>query len=344
MKEGNTDRFAFGGQAVIEGVMMRGRHEMAVAARATSGEIVVWSGPIPASRLTARLRPWPVVRGIFLLWDAITLGVRALAFSGTVSERAGSDDDRDESPPRHRAASTRRYRIPIPVAVAVAILFSVGLFFVLPLTVVACLNPIIASSFVGNVIEGLIRLGLLIGYVWGIGFLPDIRRVFGYHGAEHKAVHAWEAGTRLAVTQVRQFPLEHPRCGTGFMLVVVVLSSVLFMALGDMDVPMRVASRVVLVPLVAGVAYEVLKYGGRPTAHPLALLLLAPSRKLQRLTTREPDDSMLEVAIAALLRVLVAEGQVADGDPRLGTAARVDFAARPFAPVHQGAFEPFAAD
>jgi uncharacterized protein YqhQ len=217
--------------------------------------------------------------------------------------------------------------------VAFSIALAIGLFFVLPLVVVAFLDRFIDSAFVSNVVEGLIRIGLLIGYIWGIGFVPDIKRVYAHHGAEHKTIHAWEAGDELNVANIRRHPLEHPRCGTGFLLVVMLLSIAVFLTLGRPDLWLRIGSRILLVPVIAGVAYEFLKYTARHGDSPLWRMLMWPSLKLQLLTTRQPDDGMLEVALAAFLRILVADGRLAEDDPRLAAAVRVDVEGRPLEPV-----------
>jgi uncharacterized protein YqhQ len=328
MKVRSSDQVAYGGQAVIEGVMMRGQSEMAVAVRAPSGEILVWSEALRSSRLARKVRPWPFVRGAILLGDTLALGVRALMFSAARAMPDQADEDADEAP---RGLNAK----PIWFTVATAILFAIGLFFVLPLLATALLDRYIESAFVSNLVEGTIRLGILLGYMLAIGRLPEIRRVFAYHGAEHKAIHAWEAGDDLTVERVRRHPLEHPRCGTGFMLVVMLLSVVVFMMLGRPELPVRIASRIVLIPLIAGVAYEFLKFGGRHATRWLTRILLTPGMRLQRATTRQPDDAILEVAIAALLRVLVADGHVAESDPRLATARRVDANGRPLEEIVQ---------
>ena len=346
-----ADPVAYGGQAVVEGVMMRGRREMAVAVRTPDGEILVWTDRCRSSGLARRIGGWPFVRGGVLLWDTMSLGVRALIFSAATAEA------HREVPPGKRNAGRGPAQAPIggitgPAlwgTVALSILFSVLLFFVLPLLVTAWLDRFVGSALVSNLIEGLIRLGILFAYIAGIGYLPEIRRVYGYHGAEHKTVHAWESGDPLDVAHVRRHPLEHPRCGTAFMLVVVLLSMVVFMGLGRPELLPRLASRVVLVPLVAGVAYEVLKFGARHHANRVVGAVLRPSLKLQRLTTRDPDDAMLEVAVAALLRVLVADGRIAADDPRLASARLVDGAGNPLpTPIHPAAdpatAEPLAAD
>lgn len=336
-----TDPFAYGGQAVLEGVMMRGRRELAVAVRAPSGEIVVWSEPVTPSRLARRVRTWPFVRGAVMLWDTMALGMRALMFSATAATLPDGTGD-DPRPADDGAPLAGPF---LWATVAVSILAAVGLFFVLPLIGVAALDRHISSSLVSNLVEGGIRLAILIGYIAAVGLLPDIRRVYGYHGAEHKTIHAWEAGDELDPAHVRRYPLEHPRCGTGFLLVVVLLSILVFLLLGRPALLPRIASRIVLVPVIAGIAYEFLKFGAKHAANPFLRVILQPSLKLQRLTTREPDPAMLEVAIAALLRVLVADGRVAAGDPRLATARRVDVTARPLpAPTVQEELEPAAAD
>jgi uncharacterized protein YqhQ len=346
MQEPVTDHFSYGGQAVLEGVMMRGRREMAVAVRAPSGEILVWSDEVRTSRLARRVRKWPFVRGAVLLWDTLALGMRALVFSANVGIREDEDDRLNETNPQPRTdPNGTLVGAALWGTVALSIAFSIGLFFILPLVAVAFLDRYIESAVVSNVVEGLIRLGLLVGYIYGIGFVPDIKRVYSYHGAEHKTIHAWEAGDELAPSRVRTYPLEHPRCGTGFLLVVMLLSVAVFLMLGRPELPLRIASRILLVPVIAGVAYEFLKYSARHASNPVWRALMWPSLKLQRLTTREPDDSMLEVAIAAFLRVLVADNRLSPNDPRLANARRVDADGQPLKPREPAAVTvPSAAD
>jgi|SRR5579884_3983134 len=343
MQEPVTDPFAYGGQAVMEGVMMRGRREMAVAVRAPSGEILVWSEPVKSSRLARKVRNWPFVRGAILLWDTMVLGMRALVFAATAATlpepgAAGAVKPDD-------AAAGPVSGPLLWLTVGVSILLAIGLFFVLPLVAVSALDHHIASSFVSNLVEGLIRLVLLVGYIGGVALLPDIRRVYAYHGAEHKTIHAWEAGDTLDAAHAKRYPLEHPRCGTGFLLVVVLLSIVVFVLLGRPPLLPRIASRIVLVPVIAGIAYEFLKFGAKHAQNKVLRLILQPSLKLQRLTTREPDAGMLDVAIAALLRVLVADGHIAADDPRLANARPVDANAQPLpTPAAEGVPEPAVAD
>ncbi|MCW5878311.1 MAG: DUF1385 domain-containing protein [Anaerolineales bacterium] len=278
-----TDKPLYGGQAVIEGVMMRGRSHMAVAMRAPDGEIVLHSealGPIYRSRW-AKV---PFLRGLVLLWDALGLGSRALTISANL--QTGEEDKLEGWP--------------LTLTMLISFGFTIGLFFLLPAGLGQFVDgaldlPPLASAMV----EGGLRLAILIGYLRVIGRMPEITRVYGYHGAEHKTIHAYEAGVALTPKQVGQFPREHPRCGTAFLLSVVVLSILVFALLGPMPLLTRLAVRLLLIPVLAGLAYEYLRLTARHISNPLVRLLVAPNLALQRLTTREPDDSMLEVSIAA---------------------------------------------
>jgi uncharacterized protein YqhQ len=187
---------------------------------------------------------------------------------------------------------------------------ALGVFFVLPALLTRLIDPYIPGDLLSNLIEAIIRLGLVLLYVWGVGHLPDIERVFAYHGAEHKTVHAYEHGRPLTVESVRTFETSHERCGTSFILVMVVISALVFSLFGRPSLLIRVLSRVVLIPLVVGIAYEVLKIGAKYGDRWWMRALLSPGLLIQRLTTREPDDDMLEVAIAALECVLAADGSV----------------------------------
>jgi uncharacterized protein YqhQ len=292
----------YGGQAVMEGVMMRGRTTMAVAVRAPSGDIAVYHEEVRGSSFVKRVRPLPFIRGVFMLWDTMVLGMRALVLSANVglSEETESTEAESEEPQTLAG-------IALWGTVAVSIAFSVGLFFVLPLVAVSFLDRHISSSIASNVIEGFIRLGLLVGYMLALRLLKDVRRVFKYHGAEHKTINAYEAGDPLDVEHVRRHSLQHTRCGTGFLLVVVLISIVVFAFLGRPDFLLRVASRIVFVPVIAAIAYEFIKWSAAHDTNRFVRILIAPSLALQRLTTSEPDASMLEVAIVSLKRVLVAE-------------------------------------
>jgi uncharacterized protein YqhQ len=217
------------------------------------------------------------------------------------------------------------------LTVAISLAFSIGLFFVLPLLAVGLVERFIESHFVANLIEGVIRLALLIGYMLAISTMPDIRRVFAYHGAEHMTINAYEAGLPVDVANVRTRSLSHLRCGTGFLLIVMLLAVLVFASLsvfGEMGMLWRIASRILLVPVIAAIAYEVIRFGAAHAENPVTRLILTPGLWLQRVTTRQPDDAMLEVAIAAFKRVLVTDAiiAVAELDP---TVVMVDTLGRP---------------
>jgi uncharacterized protein YqhQ len=273
----------YGGQAVIEGVMMRGRSAYAIAMRAPDGEIVTQTGRLKGIYQT-RLARIPFLRGLVMLWDALGLGMHALTVSANLQT---GEDEKLEGPALY-------------LTMAASLTLAVGLFFLLP----AGLGSL-AESLLGlgvwwnNLLEGAIRLLLVVGYIWGIGFLPDIRRVFAYHGAEHKTINAYEAGSELTPEQVARFPLEHPRCGTAFLLTLVLLSILVFTLLGPLPLGWRLLSRVLLLPVLAGIAYEFIRWTANHMGSPLVRLLVRPNLALQSLTTREPDLSIIEVAIRA---------------------------------------------
>jgi len=288
-------KFYYGGQAVMEGVMMRGRQRMAVAVRNPAGDIVVHEEPLTARIYTSAWGQWPFVRGLSLLWDTLGLGMRALMWSADV---AMSDQE-------------EKIEFSGPVAwttVAFSLLVSIGIFFLLPTAIAHFLERWFSSRIASAVIEGVVRLGLFVAYLWAIGFMPDIRRVFMYHGAEHKTINAYEAGVPLAPAEVRRFSLQHPRCGTSFLFIVVALSIVLFAPFHFDQWYLRLASRLLLIPVLAGIAYEFIRFSASRLDNRLVRALIQPGLWLQSLTTREPDDTMLECAIAALAPVLAADG------------------------------------
>jgi len=284
--------FNYGGQAVIEGVMMRGAQKMCVAVRAPDGEIVVHCEPLNPRIYASFIAKIPFLRGLTMLWDALGLGIRTLIFSADV------------------AVGEEEIEFSGPIAwgtVALSLIMAVAIFFVGPLLLIGFVDRYIDSSLISNLLEGIIRLAFFLTYVWAIAFVPDIRRVFGYHGAEHKAINAYEAGDELAVEAVGRRSTVHPRCGTAFLLVVMVVSILVFALLGRPPLLLRIVSRIVLIPVIAGIAYEFIKFSAAHSDHWLMRLLTAPGLWLQGFTTRQPDASMLEVAIAALQRLLVEE-------------------------------------
>lgn len=289
---------------MIEGVMMRGRKSMSVAVRNPQNEIVLHEEPLTAKIYTSNWGQWPFVRGLAMLWDALGLGMRALMWSADVSMQ----EEGQEQPVEFSG----------PVAwttIAASLAFAIGLFFLLPTFASKWLAGFFDDHAVLDaVFEGSIRLVLFVLYLWAIGFMPDIRRVFGYHGAEHKTINAYEAGEDLTVTNVQRHSVQHTRCGTSFLLYVLVISIILFAPLtfagvepGWLALLLRFVTRLLLIPIVAGIAYEIIRFSARHDKNPIMRGLITPGLWMQKLTTREPDDGMVECAIAALRPVLAAD-------------------------------------
>lgn len=288
------EKFNYGGQAVIEGVMMRGSKVLAIAVREPKGKIVVHSEPLNPHVYSGRISRWPFIRALTMLWDTLGLGLRSLMYSADV---ALGEEDAEFSGPLGWGT------------VAVSLLLGIGLFFVMPSLLVSLVDRWLPSSLLSNLIEGTVRLALILLYIWGVGFIPDIRRVFAYHGAEHKTINAYENGAPLTPPSVAAYTTAHPRCGTSFLLVVAVIAVLVFALLGRPALWIRLISRVLLIPVIAGLSYEVIRFSAAHRHNPLMRVILAPGLWLQQLTTREPEPPMLEVAIAALQRVLAEEGE-----------------------------------
>ncbi len=292
MRSDKKSSFPYGGQAVLEGVMMRGRRWATVAVRAPSSEIVLHSERLPRALYDGWFIKVPFLRGIGMLWDTLVLGMKALMYSADVALQEEGEEKVEFNKPMMWGTA------------AVAIVLAVGLFFVAPLLLVGLVDRYIQSSFVSNIVEGVIRLVVFLLYLWGIGRMPDIKRVFAYHGAEHKCINSYEAGQPLEVPSAVPFTTAHPRCGTSFLLVVMAISILVFALLGRPPMLWRIASRVVLVPVIAGIAYEFLKFTAAHYSNRVVRWMAAPGLTLQRLTTREPDESQLEVGMAALREVI----------------------------------------
>ena len=285
---------SYGGQAVIEGVMMRGRNSFAIAMRAPDGNIVVHK-----ESLAAVYRSWitkiPFLRGTILLWDALGLGMKALTLSANTQT---GEEEKLEGPALYLTLGT-------------SLTIGIGLFILLPASVGGWAEHSLGwQNLAHNLLEGLIRLVLLVGYIWGIGFMPDVKRLFGYHGAEHKTINAYEAGAELTPEVVAKYPIEHPRCGTAFMLTFVLLSILIHSLLGDMTFVWRLASRILLIPVIAGIAVEFIRWTANHLDSALVRLLIKPNLALQSLTTRQPDNSMLEVAIESFKTMRQAEQEI----------------------------------
>lgn len=299
-----------GGQAVLEGVMMRGVSIWAVAVREPSGEIAVTTEPLTSWAQRHRLLRLPVVRGVVALVESLAIGVRALALSAN-AQLAEDGEEREEIGGLAWA-----------LTVACSFALAVGLFFVLPVGVTSLIKEQLGSAVLFWLVEGVLRTAILIGYIAAISRLPDLRRVFEYHGAEHKTISCYEAGDELAPERAGRYSRFHPRCGTSFLLVVAVLAIFVLAPVGLPEWYWLVLSRVLGIPLIAGLSYEVIKWAGRNRRRAWVRALMWPGLMLQGLTTREPDRDQLEVAIAALEAVLAAEHP--DEDP---AAERVEIVA-----------------
>ncbi len=287
-----------GGQAVLEGVMMRAPGNWAVAVRTPSGTIAQVSRPIESAMARHRVFRLPVIRGVMALGESLAIGFRALAISANYAAQEEGDDGE---------VQTELSRGALIFAFAVAIGFAVMLFKVTPALITNWLPIRSTGAFV--IVEGLIRVTIFIAYLSLISLLPDLRRVFEYHAAEHKAINAYEAGEPLEPEVVQRYSLIHPRCGTAFLLWVMVIAVFVFAFFGRPAWYWLVATRVLLLPVIAGLAYELIRFAGKHQDNRTLMTLLAPGLWLQRLTTREPSLDQLEVSIRALREVLDLEGE-----------------------------------
>jgi uncharacterized protein YqhQ len=298
----SSKRFPYGGQAVLEGVMMRGLRQASVAVRHPSGEIVFKHEPLNVQRRHA----WenlPFLRGVLMLWDALNLGTRALNFSASVAISAEEQAQSDGAAPKPASDGV------ITITMIISLVFGISLFFIFPTLLASLADRFGASSFVREALKSIFQLALFVGYIVAISRMPDVARLFGFHGAEHKTINAYEAGAPLTVEHVREFTLIHPRCGTSFLLVVLLINWIIsFLLVRDWPLWARVASHIPLIPLIAAISYELLRLSAANYHRAWVRALVAPSLAFQKLTTREPDDQMIAVAIAALLPVLAADG------------------------------------
>ncbi len=284
----------YGGQALIEGVLMRGQKALAIAMRAPNGEIIVHTEKL-GGLYQSQITKIPFLRGVILLWDALGLGMKALTLSANT--QSGEEE---------KLEGAALYG-----TLAFSMAFAVGLFFLAPYGVsklaVWLMGAASPASWVPALIEGGVRLLLVIGYIWGIGQMDDIRRVFQYHGAEHKTINAYEAGVELTPENVAKFPLEHPRCGTSFLLTLVLLSVIAFSFLHPLPALWQIFGRILLIPLLAGVALEYIRWTANHLDQAWVRALIRPNLALQSLTTREPDLKILEVGIRAFNAMRAAE-------------------------------------
>jgi len=318
----------FGGQAVIEGVMMRGKHSWGVAVRRPSGGIARVGYPLEVPSARHKTLKLPIVRGVAALWDSLSLGVKALGISANIGLEDPNADAVDSSSVGAPDRDTEPAKAPmafgwkeLAVTVLVAGAMAVAFFIVIPLVVVKQFEETLSNAFLFNLVEGLIRIAIFILYIVAISLIPDLRRVFQYHGAEHKVIHAYESCGRPDAERAGGYSTLHPRCGTGFLLLVMVISVFFFAIIGKPSLPWLVLSRLIGIPIIVGIAYEIgIKWAGKHSTGFFARIVLWPGIQLQRLTTREPTYDQLEVAAAALDEVMRLDAA--------GPAALADSAAR----------------
>ena len=287
-----------GGQAVLEGVMMRSPHAWGIAVRKPSGEIVTHSEPLQRPSEQHKWMGWPVVRGVITLGHAMKLGFRALKFSANAAlDEIPADQRKDD---KGKKLEITGWMVGVNMAFSVA--FFIFMYKYLPLlatTELKKVNPVFGQQFVFNLVDGLIRIAMFLLFVWGVSLWKDIRRVYEYHGAEHKTVFAFENGDPLETTAVQKYSTYHPRCGTSFLMTVMIISMVVYMAIPVHTFWARFGIRIALLPLIAGVSYEIIRFAAKHRGS-LFALMTAPGLWLQRITTQPPDDREVECAIVAL--------------------------------------------
>lgn len=292
---------SIGGQAVIEGVMMRGPGKLAVAVRKPDGQIEVKVEDNIAITKRNKFLGLPIVRGAVSLFESLTIGIKALTYSASFFEEAAEEDKFDKFLKNKFGEKTDD--VIMGFSLFVSFFIAMGLFFALPTFAAGIIKKMTSNPILINLLEGVLRIVIFFFYLFFISKMKEIQRVFEYHGAEHVSIFCYEAELPLTPENAKKFDTLHPRCGTNFMLIVMVISIVIFSFLGWPSLLWRILSRIILLPVVAGVSYEVLKWFGRSEST-FAKVMMYPGMRLQRLTTRTPDESQIEVAIASLKAVL----------------------------------------
>ena len=305
MKKDKTKPFktSIGGQAVLEGVMMKGPDDMAVAVRKSDGEIIIDKKPVPSVTKKCKILKWPIIRGVVNFVESMVLGIKTLMFSAELYDMGEEDPTYtpskfDEWLEKHFSKDAVVY-----VSLVLALFLSVGLFILLPAFITKYTTFFIENHIVKSLIEGVIRMAIFVAYIALSSLAKDIRRVFEYHGAEHKTIFCYEKGLDLTVENVKAQPRLHPRCGTAFLIEVMIISVLAFSVISWDSLLVRIGLKLLLMPVVAGVAYEFLKFSGRSNSKCVAILT-KPGLWLQKITTREPDEQQIEVAIAAMKDVI----------------------------------------
>ena len=292
--------YAYGGQALMEGVLMRGRDAIAVAFRHPDGRIVYATERLDSGFHGSRWAKLPFLRGLIVLYETLIVGTRWLVRSASL-QAAGSGEEGEESVELGRGS--------IALMLGLTLLAGIGIFFLLPLLIASATTSNIDNGVVQHLVEGLIRVAIFLGYLLLISQAQDIRRVFQYHGAEHMTIHALEAGDPLVVDEIRKYPTAHPRCGTEFLVVVIALSIVAFSLVGRQEPLVMIGSRIALIPVIAAVGYEILKWGAKHRGNPIVRTIMYPGILVQMITTKQPTADMIEVAIVSMEQALEADGE-----------------------------------
>ena len=287
-------KFNYGGQALIEGVLMRGRDAIAVAFRHPEGHIVWDAEPLRSGPHAWRLAKAPFVRGLIVLYETLVVGTKWLIRSANIQASA---------------EGVQLGKGSVALMLGITLVVGIGFFFLLPLLLASFTTQRVESDWVQHIVEGLIRVGLFLLYLTLIARMPDIRRVFEYHGAEHMTIHALERGDPLTVEEIRKYPTAHPRCGTEFLVVVILLSILLFGFLGRDNPMLMIGGRLLLIPVIAAIGYEILRFGAKHRANPVVKAIMAPGILVQMITTKQPSDDQIEVAIVSMEQALEADGE-----------------------------------
>ncbi len=316
MSNKESQIYRYGGQAVMEGVMMRGKKKIATSVRRPNGEIVTRTQDL-SSFYTGFFRKTPFLRGTVALCESLLLGMSALMFSADIALEEEDAEKKEEVKEKEQKKEKKNGVIDASMwlMVALSLALSIAIFFMAPLFITRLLEPLLGgSSLAFNLVEGVIRIAIFLTYMWLVGYMKDIKRVFMYHGAEHKTINAYEAGANLVPEEVRNYSTCHTRCGTAFLLIVMVVAVLVHSLLGKHVMWIMVLIRLGMLPVVAGISYEIIQFNARHIDNPIIRVFIQPGLWLQKLSTRMPTDDMLECAIASLKAVLE------DDDPQKGVA------------------------
>lgn len=306
MKDWNTKKkTTIGGQALIEGIMMRGPEDIAIAVRKPDSTIVVDKRKVTSYTKKNKFLGLPFIRGSVALIESMVIGIKALTYSAEFYE----DEDEEAEAGKfekflNKVFGEKLESVVMGFSVVISLGIGIALFFILPVVLASLIKSITGSAVLKNLVEGLIRIAIFVLYIFLISRMDDIKRVFQYHGAEHKSIYCYENEEELTIENAQKYPRLHPRCGTNFLFIVMIISILVFSFLNIQDMWIKILSRILLLPLVAGISYEVLRFVGKSDSK-IVRLLIYPGLALQYLTTREPDDEQIEVALAALNNVLV---------------------------------------